>query len=104
MSIITWKKRTAGTNMIKLAPIDGADLAQSVREDTAELASYALSRGQNVSGPGMLGRQRDVSNEFAALPAREGGYDSIRSTNERLPVRRSSFSQIALAFKAPDSR
>lgn len=45
------------------APIDSAQYARSVREDTAELASYFLSDKTQRSSPNFLSRQRSQSSQ-----------------------------------------
>ncbi|PKS10464.1 hypothetical protein jhhlp_002215 [Lomentospora prolificans] len=83
------------------APLNFTNLAQSVREDTAELASYALSDRKQDQGLSLT-LQRSRS------PARSPGsplLDAERGspvTRERL--RRSSFTQIAPAFQPPEAR
>ncbi|KAL7925087.1 sulfate transporter family domain-containing protein [Trichoderma austrokoningii] len=46
-----------------LAPVDSAQIARSVREDTAELASYLLSDGSTQRRPSFLQRNRPPSQE-----------------------------------------
>lgn len=50
-----------GSTRDHITPVDGAQYARSVREDTAELASYFLSDKSSVSSPGFLARQRSQS-------------------------------------------
>ncbi|KAK1600594.1 cyclic nucleotide-binding domain-containing protein [Colletotrichum navitas] len=52
-----------------LAPVDSAQYARSVREDTAELASYLLSDKKTGQSPGFLSRQRSQSSTLAREPA-----------------------------------
>ena len=46
---------------VLVAPIEGAQSARSVREDTAELASYFLSDKNNAQSPSFLARARSQS-------------------------------------------
>lgn len=79
--------------------MDSAYLAQSVRKDTADLASYALSHGQHKASPALLGRtisrSPPVSETSTIGPGKHGG----RAQNEQ--PRRASFSLIAPSFQPP---
>ena len=85
------------------APVDSAHLARSVRRDTADIASYALSHRQHGVSPGLLGRTLSHSppaSETSTLgPGRHGG-----APQNDPAFRRASFSQIAPAFQSPGSR
>ncbi|KZL63159.1 sulfate transporter family protein [Colletotrichum incanum] len=48
-----------------IPPVDSAQYARSVREDTAELASYLLSDKKTGQSPGFLSRQRSQSSALA---------------------------------------
>ena len=50
-------------------PVDSARSAQSVREDTAELASYFLSSKKDGRGPSFLARARPFSSQTRQEPA-----------------------------------
>ncbi|KAM0486883.1 hypothetical protein ACHAPX_000148 [Trichoderma viride] len=67
----------------QLAPVDSAQIARSVREDTAELASYLLSDGSTQHRPSFLHRNRPSSQEGLGLEF--GDADSMEGS-----VRRSS--------------
>ncbi|KAK1241514.1 hypothetical protein MKX08_001488 [Trichoderma sp. CBMAI-0020] len=67
----------------QLAPVDSAQIARSVREDTAELASYLLSDGSTQRRPSFLQRNRPSSQEGLGLEF--GDADSMEGS-----VRRSS--------------
>ncbi|WYZ34897.1 hypothetical protein EsH8_I_001173 [Colletotrichum jinshuiense] len=54
-----------GTVRDHLAPIDSAQYARNVREDTAELASYLLSDKKTSQSPAFLSRQRSQSSALA---------------------------------------
>ncbi|KAL0938831.1 uncharacterized protein CTRU02_205441 [Colletotrichum truncatum] len=54
-----------GTVRDHLAPVDSAQYARSVREDTAELASYLLSDKKNGQSPSFLSRQRSQASQLA---------------------------------------
>jgi SulP family sulfate permease len=69
--------------MGRTAPVDSAQIARSVREDTAELASYLLSDGSTQRRPSFLQRNRPSSQEGLALEF--GDADSTDGS-----VRRSS--------------
>lgn len=55
----------AHTNIPRAAPIDSAQYARNVREDTAELASYLLSDKKTSQSPAFLSRQRSQSSALA---------------------------------------
>lgn len=52
-----------------LVPVDSAEYARSVREDTAELASYYLSDTRHRQSPNFLTRQRSQSSQLRAEPS-----------------------------------
>ncbi|KAF6805231.1 sulfate transporter family protein [Colletotrichum sojae] len=54
-----------GTVRDHLAPVDSAQYARSVREDTAELASYLLSDKKTSQSPAFLSRQRSQPSHLA---------------------------------------
>ncbi|KAK1515387.1 cyclic nucleotide-binding domain-containing protein [Colletotrichum paranaense] len=56
---------TQPANMLSVAPVDSAQFARSVREDTAELASYLLSDKKTGQSPAFLSRQRAQSSALA---------------------------------------
>lgn len=56
---------TQPANMLSVAPVDSAQFARSVREDTAELASYLLSDKKTGQSPAFLSRQRSQSSALA---------------------------------------
>ncbi|KAM6483998.1 sulfate transporter family-domain-containing protein [Trichoderma sp. SZMC 28011] len=73
----------------QLIPVDSAQNARSVREDTAELASYLLSDGSTQRRPSFLQRNRpsiqDVFGpEFGDADSIEGGM-SIRPSSGTIP-------------------
>ncbi|KAK0761059.1 hypothetical protein N5P37_006003 [Trichoderma harzianum] len=73
----------------QLVPVDSAQNARSVREDTAELASYLLSDGSTQRRPSFLQRNRpsiqDVFGpEFGDADSIEGGM-SIRPSSGTIP-------------------
>ncbi len=49
------------TMALSIAPVDSAQSARSVREDTAELASYFLSDKNNAQSPAFLAKARSQS-------------------------------------------
>lgn len=89
--------------LVSAEPADSAHLAQSVRRDTADLASYALSNRQPRARSGVLGRTSShspaVSETSTVGPAKYGS-----STPDERHFRRASFSQIAPVFQSPASR
>ena len=62
---------------LNTAPIDSAQYARSVREDTAELASYALSDRASVQNASPPVYHRSVQNQLEAHFARGSECDSI---------------------------
>ncbi|TDZ13004.1 Uncharacterized protein C8035_v000322 [Colletotrichum spinosum] len=56
-------------NLVVLAPVDSAQFARSVREDTAELASYLLSDKKTGQSPSFLSRQRPQPSHHLAREA-----------------------------------
>ncbi|TQN66966.1 hypothetical protein CSHISOI_05467, partial [Colletotrichum shisoi] len=66
-------------NRLQTAPVDSAQYARSVREDTAELASYLLSDKKTGQSPAFLSRQRSQSSalarETAVLDDEDGDED-----------------------------
>ena len=92
-------RRSTDVSTRPAAPVDSAYLAQSVRKDTADLASYALSHGQHKGSPAFLGRtvsrSPPVSETSTIGPGKHGG----RAHNDQ--PRRASSSQIALPFQPP---
>ena len=53
----------------RVAPVDSAQNARTIREDTAELASYLLSDRQTQGSPAFLNRsRRSISGENLAAP------------------------------------
>jgi sulfate permease, SulP family len=57
-----------GTTREHLAPVDGSQYARSVREDTEELANYALADKKGRASPSFLGRTRSMSSRIGAAP------------------------------------
>lgn len=88
---------------VSAAPVDSAHLAQSVRRDTADIASYALSYRQHRASQGVLGRtisrSPPVSETSTVGPSKHGS-----GAHNEYPPRRSSFSQIDPAFQSPGAR
>ncbi|SPN97053.1 related to sulfate transporter [Cephalotrichum gorgonifer] len=87
------------------APVDTTYLAQSVRKDTADIASYALSHKQRKLSPSLLPRPRSGSPQVseASTTEQHGEHSGASAQNEQ-SFRRSSFSQIAPAFQSYGSR
>ena len=70
--------------MRNIAPIDSAQYARNVREDTAELASYALSEGASVSPPTY---QRSAQTQLESYFAQRSKTDSTSNQEaDRLSV------------------
>lgn len=67
--------------MGRTAPVDSAQIARSVREDTAELASYLLSDGSTQRRPSFLQRNRPSFPE--GFGAEFGDADSIEGSARR---------------------
>ena len=92
-------RRSTDGSTLPAAPVDSAHLAKSVRKDTADLASYALSHGQHKTSPALLGRtisrSPPVSETSTIGPGKGGGC----AQNEQ--PRRRSFSQVVPSFQPP---
>ncbi|KAH7375982.1 sulfate transporter family protein [Plectosphaerella cucumerina] len=80
-----------GPNRDHLAPVDSAEYARSVRQDTAELATYLLSDKSNPSSPAFLSRRRSqasVPPPGTLLPDHEDDDDaepSAAHASETIP-------------------
>src|SRR6266536_181998 len=75
-----------------LAPIDSAQYARSVREDTAELASYALSdRASSVSPPPrQRAAQTHIESYFSQIPDSE-----VASSGETEGMRHDTIQEVS---------
>src|SRR6266480_171243 len=74
-----------------LAPIDSAQYARSVREDTAELASYALSdRASSVSPPRQRPTQTYIESYFSQIPDAE-----VASSGETEGLRHDTIQEVS---------
>jgi sulfate permease, SulP family len=72
-----------GSTRENLAPVDGSQYARSVREDTAELADYALADKKGRASPSFLARTRSVSSRIGrASTSSETGADDIDGNAE----------------------
>ncbi|WQF77740.1 Putative cyclic nucleotide-binding domain, STAS domain, SLC26A/SulP transporter [Colletotrichum destructivum] len=69
-------------NRLQTAPVDSAQYARSVREDTAELASYLLSDKKTGQSPAFLSRQRSQSSALARETAVSDDEDGDEDGDE----------------------